>query len=56
MAGTENQLEINNHIAEKISRTKLTLENYYNNLLNNHEEREARFENLITFYILNSKV
>jgi len=40
------QPEISSHTVDKVTKTKLTLETYYTNLISQHEERETRLVNL----------
>ena len=41
---------VSGYTIEKVNKTKMTLENYYSNLIGQHEERETRFcHNLINY-------
>lgn len=42
MAKVGQPVEISSHTVDKVTKTKLTLETYYNNLISQHEERESR--------------
>jgi len=42
MATVGEPMQISNHTVEKVAKAKLTLENYYSNLVAQHEERETR--------------
>ncbi|WAR02089.1 TRC-like protein, partial [Mya arenaria] len=46
MATVGEQLQISNHTIDKVTRAKVTLENYYSNLISQHEERETRYQKL----------
>lgn len=43
MATVGEQMQISNHTIDKVTRAKVTLENYYSNLISQHEERETRY-------------
>jgi len=42
MATVGEQMQISNHTIDKVTRAKVTLENFYSNLIAQHEERENR--------------
>lgn len=42
-AGTTNTFPMSNHTRERVTVAKLTLENFYSNLILQHEERETRY-------------
>ena len=42
MATVGEQIPISSHTEDKVTRAKVTLENYYTNLIAQHEERENR--------------
>lgn len=46
MATVGEQVQVSSHTVDKVNRAKLTLENYYSNLIAQHEERENRFKKL----------
>lgn len=46
MATVGEQMQISNHTIDKVTRAKVTLENYYSNLISQHEERETRYRKL----------
>lgn len=43
MATVGEQIQISSHTVDKVTKAKVTLENYYTNLLMQHEERENRY-------------
>ncbi|XP_041366756.1 serine/threonine-protein kinase 38-like [Gigantopelta aegis] len=43
MAAVGEQAPISNHTIDKVTKAKVTLENYYSNLISQHEERENRY-------------
>lgn len=45
MAKVTQPVEISSHTVDKVTKTKLTLETYYTNLISQHEERETRLVN-----------
>ncbi|XP_060551627.1 serine/threonine-protein kinase tricornered-like isoform X1 [Ruditapes philippinarum] len=46
MATVGEQMQISNHTLDKVTRAKVTLENYYSNLISQNEERETRYRKL----------
>lgn len=42
-AGTTTSFPMSNHTRERVTVAKLTLENFYSNLIIQHEERETRY-------------
>lgn len=42
MATVGEQVPISSHTVDKVTRAKVTLENYYSNLIAQHDERENR--------------
>ena len=46
MAALGDNVPVSSHTAEKVTRAKMTLENYYLNLVAQHEERENRYKKL----------
>jgi len=46
MATVSEQMNVSSHTVDKVNRAKLTLENYYSNLVCQHEERENRYRKL----------
>lgn len=42
-AGTTSTFPMSNHTRERVTVAKLTLENFYSNLILQHEERETRY-------------
>lgn len=46
MATVGEQQPISNHTKDKVTKAKVTLENYYSNLISQHEERENRYRKL----------
>uniref|UniRef100_A0A0L8FQR8 Uncharacterized protein n=1 Tax=Octopus bimaculoides TaxID=37653 RepID=A0A0L8FQR8_OCTBM len=46
MATVGEQIQISSHTVDKVTKAKVTLENYYTNLLMQHEEREIRYRML----------
>ena len=42
MAAVGETIQVSNHTVDKVAKAKLTLENYYSNLVTQHEERENR--------------
>ncbi|XP_052239573.1 serine/threonine-protein kinase 38-like isoform X2 [Dreissena polymorpha] len=46
MATVGEQMQVSNHTIDKVTRAKVTLENYYSNLISQHEERETRYRTL----------
>uniref|UniRef100_A0A8C5Y4P6 Serine/threonine kinase 38 like n=1 Tax=Microcebus murinus TaxID=30608 RepID=A0A8C5Y4P6_MICMU len=42
-AGTTTTFPMSNHTRERVTVAKLTLENFYSNLILQHEERETRY-------------
>lgn len=46
MATVGEQMQISNHTIDKVTKAKMTLENYYSNLISQHEERETRYRKL----------
>lgn len=46
MATVGEQMQISNHTIDKVTKAKVTLENYYSNLISQHEEREHRYRHL----------
>ena len=42
MATVGESIQISSHTADRVTKAKLTLENFYSNLLVHHEEREGR--------------
>ncbi|KAL3841319.1 hypothetical protein ACJMK2_019481 [Sinanodonta woodiana] len=43
MATVGENVQISNHTIDKVTKAKVTLENYYSNLIAQHEERETRY-------------
>ena len=43
MATVGEQIQISSHTVDKVTKAKVTLENYYSNLISQHEEREHRY-------------
>lgn len=43
-AGTTTSFPMSNHTRERVTVAKLTLENFYSNLITQHEERETRYQ------------
>jgi serine/threonine kinase 38 len=46
MAAVGENVPVSSHTAEKATRAKMTLENYYLNLVAQHEERDHRYKQL----------
>jgi len=46
MATVGEQVQISPHTVDKVTKAKVTLENYYSNLIVQHEERESRYRKL----------
>lgn len=46
MATVGEQMQISGHTIDKVTKAKVTLENYYSNLISQHEEREHRYRHL----------
>ncbi|CAG0882956.1 unnamed protein product [Darwinula stevensoni] len=46
MTMAENQIQFSNHTLDKATKAKVTLENYYSNLLLQHMERKQRYDKL----------
>ncbi|XP_013389892.1 serine/threonine-protein kinase 38-like isoform X2 [Lingula anatina] len=46
MTAIGEQVAVSPHTADKVTRAKVTLENYYTNLIAQHEERESRYRKL----------
>lgn len=44
-AGSTATFPMSNHTRERVTVAKLTLENFYSNLILQHEERETRYSN-----------
>ena len=42
MATVGENVEISNHTIDKVTKAKVTLENYYTNLVSQNDERECR--------------
>lgn len=45
MAATEGQIRFSGHTLDKATKAKVTLENYYSNLIAQHLERKQRYSN-----------
>jgi hypothetical protein len=43
MAAVGEPMQVSSHTVDKVAKAKLTLENYYSNLVTQHEERENRY-------------
>ena len=42
MATVGEQFQVSTHTVDKVTKAKVTLENYYSNLIAQHQERESR--------------
>ena len=52
MATVNDGSHISNHTIEKVTKAKFILEHYYNNLVNETEERENRFIKIFNVFAL----
>lgn len=43
MATVGESIQISNHTIDKVTKAKVTLENYYSNLVSQNDERESRY-------------
>jgi hypothetical protein len=51
MATVSEPVQVSSHTVDKVTKAKLTLENYYSTLVTQHEERESRYAILsVTHY------
>lgn len=52
MTATENSIRVSVHTKDKVTKAKVTLENYYSNLIAQHVERKQRYVQLTLIIVI----
>ena len=56
MATVGDSVQISSHTVDKVAKAKISLENFYTNLVSQHEEREGRYVILLMYYSIYTTV